>query len=300
MSVLTKIFVVLVTFLSVLLVALVVPFVAKTEDFRKQYEDQVTLTAKASASARTLQSEIKSLNEASGERRATAAGMERKLKMEIATSETDLSEAIAEVTLLKAELAQGKVNMDRLAAAAEQSTLLLKSQSEEVNEYRTRFAAAAKRAVELDDRINDLNSQLDSYSRQVQRLKEQSHEWDTELTKLQKMWEEVPQVIRQKIGGEEVATAGGKEPFVPQEAIHGRITDVQQFGDDKFVEMDIGSIDGVAVNMKFWVHRGGQFVGTVVIVRVDANASAGRLQITAEGVGDIVAGDTVLTGEQES
>ena len=53
--------------------------------------------------------------------------------------------------------------------------------------------------------------------------------------------------------------------------------------------------------MKFWVHRGGQFVGTVVIMKADANASAGRLRITAEGVGDIVKGDTVLTGdEQES
>ena len=301
MSVLTKIFVVLVTFLSVLLAALVVPFVAKTEDFRQQYEDQRTLKDKANAAARTLQSRINSLDEARGERRALWTATERKLKTEITTSEIDLDEATAAVNQLKAELAQGKVNMDRLAAAAEQSTLLLQSQSEEVKEDRMRFASAEKRAVELDDRINDLNSQLDSFSRQGQKLKEESHERTTELAKLQELWDQVPQATRLAIAGEGAAREGTKEPYVPSEAIHGRITKVQQFGDDKFVELDIGSVDGVAVNMKFWVHRGGQFVGTVIIMTVDANASAGRLQITVAGVGDIVAGDTVLTGdEQES
>ena len=301
MSVLTKIFVVLVTFLSVLLVALVVPFVAKTEDFRKQYENQRTLTLKANAAARTLQSRINSLDEARGERRATWTATERKLKAEITTSENDLAEAATEVNQLKSELAQREVNMGRLTAAAEQAALLLTSQSEEVEEYRTRFAAAEKRAVELDDRINDLNSQLDSFSRQVQRLKEESYERTAELAKMQKLWDQVPKATRLAVAGTGSVEEGGTEPYVPREAIHGRITKVQQFGDDKYVELDIGSVDGVAMNMKFWVHRGGQFVGTVVIMTVDANAAAGRLQITAEGVGEIVAGDTVLTGdEQES
>jgi len=297
---LTKIFVVLVTFLSVLLVALVVPFVAKTEDFRQRHEDQEILTRAAKADARTIQSELDLLDEGRSQEEALHAAKVRKLNGEITASENDLSQAVADVNQLKAQLDQREVNMGRLTAAAAQASLLLKSQSEEVEEYRTRFAAAAKRAVELDDRINDLNSQLDSLSRQVRQLREETDERTAELAKLQKLWDQVPQATQLAIAGEAVTGEGDTQAFVPREAIHGRITKVEQFGDDKYVELDIGSVDGVAVNMKFWVHRGAQFVGTVVIVRVDDNASAGRLQITVDGAGDIVAGDTVLTGEQES
>ena len=58
MSVLTKIFVVLVTFLSVILVGLVVPFVAKTDDYRQKYKTEEGAKLKAKTKARTLQSDI--------------------------------------------------------------------------------------------------------------------------------------------------------------------------------------------------------------------------------------------------
>jgi hypothetical protein len=70
---------------------------------------------------------------------------------------------------------------------------------------------------------------------------------------------------------------------------------VQKVEDTTFVQINVGSADGVAKNMKFLVHRGNQLLGTLVITNVDTKASAGKLQVVGPGM-LVAQGDAVLTG----
>ena len=81
--------------------------------------------------------------------------------------------------------------------------------------------------------------------------------------------------------------------FVPETPIRGQVTRVEQIDDETFVEVNVGTNDGVATNMKFLVHRGSQFLGSLVITNVDVQSSAGRMQLLQ---GQVAIGDAILTG----
>jgi len=71
--------------------------------------------------------------------------------------------------------------------------------------------------------------------------------------------------------------------------IRGEITDVQ--GDRAAIS--IGSSSGVRENMEFNVYRGNKFLGTLIVLQVESNQSAGTLR---RKQGTIVKGDKVATG----
>jgi hypothetical protein len=82
-------------------------------------------------------------------------------------------------------------------------------------------------------------------------------------------------------------------PFEPQTLIKGQVTAVKQFENETFLQINVGSSDGVAPNMKFMVHRGNQFLGSLIVTTVDKKAAAGRLKSQQSSI-DV--GDNVLTG----
>ena len=295
MSVLTKIFVVLVTFLSVLLVALVVPFVARTEDYRAQLEVKESARLKAETAAALGQREMNALEQRHGEQLALKESAERTLKDQIAQLTIDLDDARADVSGLEDEKTQAQVSMGYLAASNAQYAAITESQRQELGKYRTLAADDSRKAVELADQINLLASQRDALERQVRQSKEKSAELEARMTQVEGLWAKVPQAMRDSNLGEQQKGVA-EESFEPETPIHGRVTLVEQAGDDTFVELNVGANDGVAVNMKFWVERGGEYLGTVVIVKVVPGASAGVVKIAQ---GEIAAGDAVLTGRED-
>ena len=61
-----------------------------------------------------------------------------------------------------------------------------------------------------------------------------------------------------------------------------------------FAQINVGTADHVAKNMKFLVYRGTTYLGTLVISNVDTKASAGTLELTTGQ--QVNKGDGVLTG----
>lgn len=291
MSILTKVFVVLVTFLSVLLVALVVPFVARTEDFKTKLQAEQDLKLRAQAAARARESEITELASREGERFTALMAEKRNLTSTITQLSESLASANSGVQQLQADKAKQEANLNRLTAAADQYGQITKSLQEELNLRRDQLVDLQTRSIELADRNDDLATQLEAANRQVRRSREQTVELQQQITRLEGFVAKLDPAIRQQITAAD-QTVGDTE-FVPATTIRGHITRVEQAGGETFVQMDIGGNDGVEVNMKFWVHRGGQFLGTAVVVKVDTNASAARMRIVE---GAVAAGDTVLTG----
>ncbi|MEZ6190868.1 MAG: hypothetical protein R3C45_06200 [Phycisphaerales bacterium] len=289
MSPLTKAFVVLVTVLSVLLVALVVPYVAKTEDFSGQKKALESQLATAQASARTSQQEISAMQERLNEQSALHSQQITNLTAERARLQTERDDAKAQAMQEARKLQQFEAELSRLSAAAVQDADLLTITTSDLKETRQALVDAQTKLVQLGDRNNELESQRDSLTRQVRRIGEKMVSLEQGNVELRAVLARVPAQYRQQ-----VSTGDGAAPA--QEAatpIAGTITDVQSAAGTQLVQVNIGSRDGVEANMKFLVHRDSQYVGTFVVDRVEAAQSAGRMTLTK---GEVRSGDQVYTG----
>lgn len=289
MSPLTKAFVVLVTVLSVLLVALVVPYVAKTEDFSGQKKALESQLATAQNSARTSQQEISAMQERLNEQSALHSQQITNLTAERARLQTERDDAKAQAMQEARKLQQFEAELSRLSAAAVQDANLLTITTADLKETRQALVDAQTKLVQLGDRNNELESQRDSLTRQVRRIGEKMVSLEQGNVELRAVLARVPAQFRQQISTGE-GTAPASEAATP---IAGTITDVQSAAGTQLVQVNIGSRDGVEANMKFLVHRDDQYVGTFVVDRVEAAQSAGRMTLTK---GDVRSGDQVYTG----
>lgn len=289
MSPLTKVFVVLVTVLSVALVALVVPYVANTEDYTSQIKDLQSQLSVAKTQAATAQQEKDAIQEGISKQTALHDQQIVAMTKEMTDLRTKADDANSQVLKLERELQQGKSELSRFSAAAEQGANLLTVTTADLKQTRQNFVDAQTKLVQLGDRNNELESQRDSLNRQVRRLGEKMASLEQDNVELRGLLAKVPEKYRQAITTGETAQATF-EPAVP---IAGAITDVQDAAGTQLVQVDVGSKDGVEPNMKFIVHRGEEFVATFVVDKVESAASAGRITLKK---GNVQAGDLIYAG----
>jgi len=293
LSILTKIFVVLVTLLSVVLVALIVPFVAKVEDYRSQLQQAEQVRTNALATARLRQAEISALKDKENERFTALTAEIAKLTGDLAKVEEDLAIAKANYQSAQAGKAKDDANIARLTAAHEQFAAITAGLQDELTQRREQAVKLETASLQLKDRNFALESQLDALTREVRKLRENMTQLAERNTELETIFERLDPTVKQDLLNRDQDATASRPVFMPQTKIAGKITEVEQIDDETFVEVNVGSNDGVEANMKFWVHRAGQYLGTLVITRVDANAAAGRMMFTEQ---DISGGDEVLTG----
>jgi len=187
-----------------------------------------------------------------------------------------------------------KSQLSVLSATAKQYADITGSLQTELSERREETLDLQTKLIELSRRNNDLEEQGNTLTRSVRVAQEQMAALEEEVSKYEKVIQRLPAEQRQQLAADSAeAAVGGGQPFVPTSQIRGAITTVEKRLDDTFVQVNLGTRDGVEANMKFWVHRGDTFVGTLVITKVDASAAAGRMQLVQ---GEVNAGDLVLTG----
>lgn len=289
-SILTKVFVVLVTILSVVLVALIVPFVANTEDFKKQADAAKAAQILAEQTAALRQSEVRALKEQGVQEVISLKAERQTLLAQITTMTAKVSEAEAAVQKEQADKARSQVELSRLTASHEQFATMFAAMQKELGQRREEMVGQSTKLIELADRINQLESEKEALTRRVRQFREQVVQMEERSGQLETAFMKLPPELRAQVTGDDAATA---IPYESPTVIIGRVTNVQSIADETFVQVDIGKNDGVAPNMKFLVHRGGQFLGNLVITTVDTQSSAGRIQLLQ---GNIASGDLVRTG----
>ncbi|MCC6579373.1 MAG: hypothetical protein IT440_02965 [Phycisphaeraceae bacterium] len=292
MSILTKIFVVLVTFLSVALVALIVPFVAKTENYKAQLSGAEEMRIRAEATARLRQAEINALQDRESERVRSLRSEIAALTSQISSLTQDLETERSRLAAAKADNAKFDANINRLTASHQQFASILEATQAELKERRNEAVTLQTRIITLTDTNDDLTGQLDSTVRQVRKFQEQMTQLQDRSKELESMIDRLDPAIRAQIMRKDDAAAIS-QPFSSATRITGTVDDIQQFESDTLVQVNVGKNDGVEANMKFIIHRGGQYLGSMVITRVDANASAGRMTLMSH---PIVKGDQVQSG----
>lgn len=289
MGVLTKVFVVLVTVLSVVLVALIVPFVANTENYKQRLDDAQNARAAAENLAQMRQQELNDAQDKESQEVTLLKAQANNLVTQMQLLSQQLAESEAKAQSESRKLAQYEADWSRLTAANQQHAQITKDLQQELKERREKMVDQQTRMIQLADRNNELESQLGALTRQVRRVHEKLTHLQEQNADLERKLAQLPPQWQARILSEDTAAA----PFVPETPIRGQITRVEQIDDETFVEVNVGTNDGVATNMKFLVHRGSQFLGSLVITNVDVQSSAGRMQLLQ---GQVAIGDAILTG----
>ncbi len=293
MSPLTKAFVVVVTILSVLLVALVVPFVAKTQDFQSQLNDANAGRITAERAASSLQNEIAAIQDKDSQRVIGLNAQVASLTADNTTLQNELARANRDVSAARAELQQLKADLARLTAAADLSAALLDANTKELNTSRDDLVSTQTKLIESVDKINELEATVQGYTRQVNRLKENAQAMAERTAELEGVIANVRQIAPDAVQNAMGASGTLAVRPIPTKPISGKIDLVDTVGDQSFVQIDVGQSDGVEENMEFLVHRGNEYIGTLVVQTVDASKSAGVMEIEIQ---DVEKNDNVYAG----
>jgi predicted nucleic acid-binding Zn-ribbon protein len=290
LSVLTKVLVVLVAIFSIVLVALVVPFVANQQNYQQQLEGEQSARQAAEAAARVAHSEVQAAQEKRDELVVQLQAQMQAGAAQINTLQRELAQAQSQVHGGSNELERLRADQSRLAAANQQLSAMLDSVRAELTDRRTRTVEMERRLIEATNQIHELNSQLETANVAVRRLREDVAGREQTLQDLQDRIAKLPPETRSLFAAAaDVAAA----PFVPENAIQGQVQRVEDMAGQAFVQLNIGRRDNVAENMKFIVYRDQQFLGTAVITLVDEGSSVARVLLQQNPIRQ---GDLVRTG----
>jgi predicted RNase H-like nuclease (RuvC/YqgF family) len=278
----TKAFVVAAAVLCVGLSALVIAYAVNTDriaaDYRnmassKAAADAAVSAANASASQRAseLQGQLVSLQQAN----QSAVAKTTELEAERASLINEKNKAESARQALESKIAESTETQKSLVA-------LVTSYREEVTKLRDNELSSRRAMLDLDDRINDLESQRQVLEQNVRALQEQ-------LSEARKTAD---------------ATASGKplagvlsadQPYqYSGPIINGRVEDVQKDpgSTNLLAKLSVGTNSRVAKNMIFYITRGSEFIGKVIVSETDLGWSVGRVDTLGRSV-DVRSGDTI-------
>ena len=291
MSVLTKVFVVLLTVVAIALSMLVVGAFARQDDWRASASDWQQAALDAQAKERTVSADAAIKQARWLDRHASDLAAISELEATSAQKDRDLAEARRKLAERESSLA---IEQGNVTALANQNKVFVA----DVNKEREFSAKLARRNselerqnIDLNDRVKELTANIAMARSQVRALQQQLAAVSGGATAGQ------PAIASTSMRD---GTANIVEEHLPQvllspytavpAPIRGEITSIQ----DSLASISVGSADGVSPGMEFLIYRPStrhgrpQYLGTLRVMRVEAHESAGLIE---HAEGDIRLGD---------
>ena len=265
MSVITKLFVVLLVISSLLLSASVVVFVNRVEDFKTTSDGFKTKLTSANR-------EVKDLTSGLASARQEKTDLQTEMTKQIGDLNRDVVTRDAAAADLKAQIAQASKDQQISLATNKGTADALKATQEENKGLQQTVTDSRAKNDELLKQNGELNTQvtvLDNKNRQLQKAADYAGELVVTL-------KAENATLRQK-----GATAGTSDAIVPDAGpINGVIRRVDIIGGKKYATISVGSSDNVAKGMKFSVvdTGAGKFLGYVVVDSVQPNEAIGQVE----------------------
>ncbi|MAE63267.1 MAG: hypothetical protein CMJ18_03260 [Phycisphaeraceae bacterium] len=289
MSVLSKIFVVLVSVLSVILVSVMVTFVANQENWKAQFDDMRSQMNVAEQSAVVASQERDAALANVAAQLAGALETENTLKDELRQKLSDIAQSQAEVSRLRLEIINLKASNAKLASSGEILARTTERQRDQLIDTRQELDKTKTNLIATVDLAERHSTKIEILEQELRFNQERLTELIDENTEL------IDAVQRAGLTPGKLATSAPRPSTIP---IDGSITMVEKQADGAvYVQLDVGRNDGVEQNMKFLVHQDWQFLGTMVIDLVDHNTASGRMTLTEQRL--VAAGDRVLSGSSQ-
>jgi hypothetical protein len=284
-SVLTKVFVLLLTISAIALSMLVVAAFSQQQNWKASAAEWQAAALAAQAKERTM-----AANAAIEKQRAL--DMHHRDLENINTCKADLEKSRAQAAELEIAVTQAKNQLSAEQGQVSGAQDGLKLVQVALNHEKEFSAKLAKRNSELErgnidltDRVKELTVNVEMARAQVRALQQQIAGMDAARETTQ-----IP-------GGPNIVEAAVPSAAPPAVAaatmpIRGEIKEVS----GGLASISVGSADGVSPGMSFLIYRraprGGKplYLGSLKVTRVDANESAGTIEQSA---GDIRTGDVV-------
>lgn len=283
MHILTKFFAVAASILAIVVSALTVTYAANADRITADYTNArlraETVEAAASDAARQHDIEVRRLEAVVQELRDERSTLEAQLTR----IEGQNVQLVADKRAAETSRASLESRIGQLGETSKTQVTLIGSYKDEVSGLRDNELRYRKEQLELEDRINDLESQNEVLTQTARALREQ-------LTEL-----------RGLVGGEgSLASAGSEgsssETFLRAGApVRGEVLEVMRGVNGRLmVRIDLGRNDDIRENMKLFVSRGDSFLANVRITETDNNTAIGELDPLGRNV-QVREGDTVLS-----
>lgn len=273
MSILTKVFVVLLLTFSITFTTATVSMVARTTNWRDTAE-------KYQEHARIADTNLRHAHATHAAELATANDRVRDYLGRTTELQDQLQSVRDESARVQGEIA--KVASEKSSTEAINRGLLAQLQIAEAAraEYGRQRDELEGRNIDLERRNADLSDRVNELTAGTVVLLEQKRQYQQQINILRMENEKLAQQSRTLSMGTALERPEGVAirnvealTSVATTAIRGRVLDV----DGDLVTISVGSADGVKKNMLFVIHREGQYVGDLRISLVDPNQAAGRV-----------------------
>jgi len=294
-SLLTKVFVVLLSVFSIAFTSLTTAFVAQTANWKETAQ-------KYKEHAQIADTNLRHAFAANAAEQATLWDNARQLQRRIGELEAEVQAARTDVAQVRADLAQAQ--SEKSSVEAINRGLLAQLQVAETAraEYQRQRGDLEQRNIELERRSVDLSDRVNELTAQLAVMLEQSRQYEQQIHILRAENEKLSQAGG---GGRPIAfesPAGASLPGVTAvtpvsaTAIRGRVMNVE----GELITLSVGSADGVKKGMVFVIHRNGNYVGDVQVSAVEPNQAAGRLVRSADApsVDDLATDAVWLAGSR--
>jgi hypothetical protein len=286
MSLLAKIFIVVVTVLSLVFLGVQATLFYHSNDWRLAYERlqqrmKVVVEEKIAETA-AVQAQVKDLESKLGER-------SREFESAKAAAQKS-SELYDQVTRQVADL---KTQLDN-------TTNVLKTQTASVDEKDKSLAAQRAEIQRLTDAFHQAQGEKELAEAQVARVTSIKTALEKDIAEVRKDFTATKQKLLdaelvmdelQRIGVPISTLVINHEPLPP---IRGKVAGVRADVQPALVLLTVGKDDKVKMGYPFTVYRGNEFIGKVVVEKVMADSAGCRVLFTAAGKA-IKAGDEVAT-----
>jgi phage shock protein A len=270
--ILSKVFVVFAAILSVLLSALTIAYASNSgrlvSEFRTE-EARASSAATALSLERTQSSERASVLQLQlqgvQDTVANMQGQMATLQQERAQLESDLQAARTSRDALEANISQFRETI-------ETQTNLIAAFREELTTLRDNELAFRRQRLELEDRISDLESQNEV------------------LTQTNRGLQEALAEAQRRLGS---ASGGSGTPGIDR-PVNGRVTSVSTDAqtDRQFIEVSLGTADGVRVGSRIEISRPGLYVADAEVTRVELQSCVATIRQTNRSGARLQEGDT--------
>jgi hypothetical protein len=282
--VLTKVFVFIAAVLSVALSTLVIAFAVNIDKIREDYQNLSSAkaaieaqSAAASAISDQERSRLNSVIEQFSREQATLKASLGNLENERNTLSAARSKAETERDAITAKIAE-------LGETTKTQATLIVSYRDEVTTLRKNELDYRQRALDMDNRLNDLESQREVLEQNFRAVQEQLAE-----AKRSSSASAAPAAG--------IVSGAADQSFVyTGPRIQGRIEDVKIDASTgkTLVKLSVGTNDRVSKNMKMFLVRGDQFVANVVVITPDLKWSVAEVTLVNKGL-QVMAGDMVVS-----
>ena len=308
MHILTKIFVVLTSLLSVALVPLVMLNTASDDTFKKRWSDEqaraVSAVAAKDIAQRLQETEVRSFQD-----------LAKDLEIKLAKAQLERDAAIADAALVNGLVASNKAQLDRLASNlqvfAESDKIkseLVANVSKELVTLRTGLTKAERDNVQLDDQVANLTSESEVVKAQLRQTQEQLKQATDDRDKtaadaksaadqLKKYGTYAGALPQARPGA--TSGANGDTKIPADRSLSATIINVRRGADSTLAEINAGSRDGVQPGWVMSIADGGKYVGNLRITTVDVNRSVGVVELEQAAKGEVRTGLRVIARKGE-